>query len=224
MERKLIKRYCQTEMCRNFCAYNLLVKILRHYAKSAWHWKHRIPRWLSGEKSACQCKGAGDIWFDPGSGRSPGGGNGNPFREDPLEEEKETHSSILSFPGGSDGKESACSSGDQGSIPGLEDSPGEGNGNPLQYSCLENPMDGEAWWAAVHGVAKSWTQQSDFTFTFQYSYLENTMERGAWWATVHGVTDMTVLGMTEHALTCTHRKHIQKKIKKTNIYLASGHI
>ena len=43
---------------------------------------------------------------------------------------------------------------------------GEGNGNPLQYSCLENPMDGGAWWAAVHGVAESWTRLSDFTFTF----------------------------------------------------------
>ena len=44
-----------------------------------------------------------------------------------------------------------------GSIPGSERSPGEGNGNPLQYSCLENPMDRGAWWAAVHGVTKSWT-------------------------------------------------------------------
>ena len=49
------------------------------------------------------------------------------------------------FPGGSDGKASACNVGDLGSIPGLERSPGEGNGNPLQYSCLENPMDGRAW-------------------------------------------------------------------------------
>ena len=48
---------------------------------------------------------------------------------------------------------------------GQEDSPGEGNGNPLQYSCLENPMDGGAWWATVHGVAKSRTPLSDFTFT-----------------------------------------------------------
>ena len=55
------------------------------------------------------------------------------------------------FPGGSDGKESACNAGDLGSIPGLGTSPGEGNGNPLQYSCLENPMDGGAWWATVHG-------------------------------------------------------------------------
>ena len=49
---------------------------------------------------------------------------------------------------------------------------GEGNGTPLQYSCLENPMDGGAWWAAVHGVAKSWTQLSNFTFTFQFHALE----------------------------------------------------
>ena len=57
----------------------------------------------------------------------------------------------LDFPGGSDGKESACKAGDQGSNPGLGRSPGEGNGNPLQYSCLEHPMDRGAWWAAAHG-------------------------------------------------------------------------
>ena len=54
-------------------------------------------------------------------------------------------------------KESACNAGDLGSIPGSGRSPGEGNGNPLQYSCLENSMDGGAWWATVHGVAKSQT-------------------------------------------------------------------
>ena len=70
-----------------------------------------------------------------------------------------------SFPGGSEVKVSACNVGDLGSIPGLGRSPGEGNGNPLQYSCLENPMDRGAWWAIVHGVAKSWTRLSDFTFT-----------------------------------------------------------
>ena len=48
----------------------------------------------------------------------------------------------------------------------------EGNGNPLQYSCLENPMDGGAWWAAVHGVAESWTRLSNFTFTFHFPALE----------------------------------------------------
>ena len=64
------------------------------------------------------------------------------------------------FSGGSDGKESACNAGDPGSIPGLGRSPGEGKGNPLQYSCLENPMDREDWWATVHGVAKSQTRLS----------------------------------------------------------------
>ena len=68
----------------------------------------------------------------------------------------------MSFPGGSDSKESACSAGDAGLIPGSGRSPGEGNGNPLQYSCLENPMDGGAWWATVHGVAKCQTQLSNF--------------------------------------------------------------
>ena len=52
---------------------------------------------------------------------------------------------------------------------------GEGNGNPLQDSCLENPMDGGAWWAAVHGVAKSRTRLSDFTFTFHFHALEKEM-------------------------------------------------
>ena len=67
------------------------------------------------------------------------------------------------FPGGSDGKASAYNAGDLGSIPGSGRSPGEGNGNPLQYSCLENPMDGGAWWATVHGVAKGRRRLSDFT-------------------------------------------------------------
>ena len=77
------------------------------------------------------------------------------------------------------------------------------NGNPLQYSCLENPMDGGAWQATVHGVLKSWTLLSDFTFTFHFSLscigggngnslqcscLENPRDRGAWRATIYGVT------------------------------------
>ena len=65
------------------------------------------------------------------------------------------------FPGGSDGKASAHNTGDPGSIPGLGRSPGEANGNPLQYPCLENLMDRGAWRAAVHGVAKSRAQLSD---------------------------------------------------------------
>ena len=60
-----------------------------------------------------------------------------------------------------DGKESACDAGDLGLIPGVGRSPGEGNDNPLQYSCLENPMVRGAWFATVHVVAKSWTQLSD---------------------------------------------------------------
>ena len=52
---------------------------------------------------------------------------------------------------------------------------GEGNGNPLQYSCLESPMDGGAWWAAVHGVTRSWTQLSDFTSTYHFHALEKEM-------------------------------------------------
>ena len=85
--------------------------------------------------------------------------------------------SSVYFPGGSDGKASAYNVGDPESIPGSGRSPGEGNGNPLQYSCLENPMDRGAWQAmdshgqepdrnlTVHGVSNSWTQLSDFTFT-----------------------------------------------------------
>ena len=64
------------------------------------------------------------------------------------------------FPSGSDGKESACNTEDLGMMPGWGRSPGEGNGNPLQYSCLENSMDREDGQATVHGVTKSWIQLS----------------------------------------------------------------
>ena len=77
---------------------------------------------------------------------------------------------------------------------------GEGNGNPLQYSCLENPMDGGAWWAAVHGVSRNRTRLSDLHFIFslscigegngnplQCSCLENPRDGGAWWAGLYGV-------------------------------------
>ena len=67
----------------------------------------------------------------------------------------------MGFPGGSDSKESPCSAGDTGLIPGSGRFPGEGNGYPLQYFCLGNPMNKGAWWATVHGVANSWTQLSD---------------------------------------------------------------
>ena len=85
--------------------------------------------------------------------------------EDPLEEDMATHSIILAwripvekgFPGTSYSKESAYNVGDPGSVPGYRRSLGEGNGNLLQYSCLENPMDRGAWQARIHGVTKSQT-------------------------------------------------------------------
>ena len=77
----------------------------------------------------------------------------------------------MGFPGGSEVKAFAWNVGDQGLIPGLERSPGEGNGNPLQYSCLENPMEGGAWKATVHGVAKSRTRLSDFTHSLKLHFI-----------------------------------------------------
>ena len=68
---------------------------------------------------------------------------------------------LTTIPGGSDGKASAYNVGDLGSIPGSGRSPGEGNGNLLQYSCLENPMDRRGWSAAVDGATKNWTLLSD---------------------------------------------------------------
>ena len=73
------------------------------------------------------------------------------------------HNKNPGFPGGSEGKVSACNVEDLGLIPGLGRSPGEGNGNPLQYSCLENYRDGGAWWATVHWITKSRTWLSNFT-------------------------------------------------------------
>ena len=73
--------------------------------------------------------------------------------------------------GGSDSKESACSARDPCSVPGSGISPGEGNGTPLQYSCLENPMDRGAWWATVHGVAKGRTRLSDQAHSYSHLYI-----------------------------------------------------
>ena len=125
------------------------------------------------------------------------------------------------FPGGSDGKASACNAGDPGSIPGLRRSPGEGNGNPLQHSCLENPTDGGAWWATPHGVAKSRTWLSDFTFTFT---LCSPSEQPHWWInTIHlcsftglrvGVTDFLSPATVFCSLFCNNLsgKRIWKRI------------
>ena len=94
-----------------------------------------------------------------------------------------------------------CNESKKETVVSTPDKQGEGNSTRLQYSRLENPTDGGAWWAAVHGVAKSQTRLSDFTFTFHFhalekdmathssvSYLENPRDRRAWWAAVYGVT------------------------------------
>ena len=83
----------------------------------------------------------------------------------------------MGFPSVSEVKASASNAGDLGSIPGLGRSPGEGNGTPLQYSCLENPMDGGVWWATVHGVAELDTTGQSVsaftdTFTLHQQYLK----------------------------------------------------
>ena len=83
----------------------------------------------------------------------------------------------LGFFGGSDDKESACNVGDAGLLPGLGRSPGEGNGDPLQYSCLGNSMDRGVWWVIVHGVVKSWTQ---WWLNNNKDFLEENILLGIW--------------------------------------------
>ena len=82
----------------------------------------------------------------------------------------------MDFAGGSDGKESAYNVEDPGSIPGSGRSPEVGNGNPLQYSCLENPMDRGPWQATAYGVTKSRTWLSNFTFFLSLGLQQNWVE------------------------------------------------
>ena len=89
----------------------------------------------------------------------------------------------MGFYGSSAGKESTCNAGDASSIPRLGRSAGEGNGNPLQYSCLGNSVDRGAWQATVHRVAKSWTWLNDFHFHFRLYYFAHKLK----------TTDMYVL-------------------------------
>ena len=109
---------------------------------------------------------------------------------------------FVGFPGGSEVKASASNAGDLGSIPGSGRSPGEGNGNPLQHSCLENPMDGGAWWATDHGVAKSRTRPSDFTFTFLFVSIP------IYFDCIH---DITKTGFLCHLL--KHLEHVKSNIR-----------
>ena len=84
----------------------------------------------------------------------------------------------LGFPRDSDAKESACNVGDPGSVPGSGRSSGEGNGYPLQYSCMENPVDRGAWWATVHGVTESdMTKQLTHTRTHTHTHTHTRMLR-----------------------------------------------
>ena len=87
--------------------------------------------------------------------------------EDPWRRNRLTTLIFLGFPHGSDGEESACNVGDLGSIPGLGRSPGERSSNPLQYSCLENSMEGRAWWATIH---ESCSMESNMTKWFHFHF------------------------------------------------------
>ena len=126
-----------------------------------------FPRLLSGKESLCQYRRHRRCGSMLGSGRSPRRRNGTHFS-------------------GSEGKASAYNAGDTGSIPGSGRSPGEGNGSPLQYSCLEDPKDKGAWWATVHGVAKSWTRLSDWhshfqtVFWFSFFFVFGLIFRSVW--------------------------------------------
>ena len=106
-----------------------------------------FPGSSAGKESTCN---AGDPCLIPKSGRSPGEGKPMNTRRDRL-----PILVFMGFPGGPDGKESASNAGDLGSIPRLGRAPGGGHGNPLQYSCLENPMDRGALWATICRIAES---------------------------------------------------------------------
>ena len=82
---------------------------------------------------------------------------------------------ISGFPGGAVVENPPANAGDTGVIPGLGRSPGEGNGHPLQYFCLENPMDREVWWATVHGVSKSWTRLRTHSFRKAYIFSSRNL-------------------------------------------------
>ena len=112
--------------------------------------------------------------------------------------------SLMSFPCSSVGKASACSAGDLGLIPRLGRSPGEGNGNPLQYACLENPMDRGAWWAAVHGVAKSGARLSDQHLLTYFS----CDEQGLLFVMNHGLLT-ALISLVEHRLQAPRLQELQ---------------
>ena len=138
----------------------------------------------------------------PGSGRSPEGGHGNPFQYACLENPMDGGAWQITVPSVPKSRTQLkrLSTHSSKYQKGARVYIGEGNGNPLQYSCLENPVDRGAWQAAVHGVTKSRIRLSVFTFTFYFHASEKEMAihssvlawripgtRGAWWAAVYGV-------------------------------------
>ena len=149
--------------------------------------------------------------------------------EDPLEEKMATHSSILAWkipwtdePGGLQSMGPQRVGYNWGTL--------EGNGSPLQYSCLENPVDRGAWWAAVHSVAQSWTWLKRLSMhacigegngnPLQYSCLENPRDGGAWWAAVHRVaqsqTRLKQLSSSSRG-TWAHLMSRENHVKKKNV-------
>ena len=126
-----------------------------------------------------------------------------------------------------------ASAGDAGSIPGSGRAPGEGCGNPLQYPCLENPVDRGAWWATVHTVAQSRTrlkQLSMYACTgegngnlLQCSCLKNPKDRGAWCAAVYGVAQSwtRLKRLSSSSSSITSHKHKNKEKKKILVIITS---
>ena len=143
-----------------------------------------FPGSSAGEESTCK---TGDPSSIPGLGRSS-------WRRD-----RPPTPVHLGFPGVSDGKESACSAGDLSSVSGSGTSPGGGHGNPLQYSCLENPMDGGAWRATVSGVAKSQTRLSDWAkhSVFTGVGIWSNWEAGSWLLMIRGPLAMVKKGLSQ---------------------------
>ena len=118
------------------------------------------------------------------------------------------------FPDSSAGKESTCNAGDLGLIPGLGRSPEEENGNPLQYSCLENPMDGGAWLATVHGVAKSRTRltESESEVAQLCPTLCDPMDCSPPGSSVHGIFQARILEWGATELLYSYRKIICRTV------------
>ena len=133
----------------------------------------------------------------------------------------------MGFSDDSVAKESAYTAGDQGSIPGSGRSPGEGNGYSLQDSCLENSMDKGAWWATVPGVAKTWTSEWLFYFSYIYIYV---CERERWYLVYHhfrwliGYLSQICLNILKsHHNSCCISLYMMNLIFSKYFYLCSGH-